>query len=136
MIDKLRLGNVCMTTKTKKNYLLLISKNDKECMQKKECMVQKAMQTDHLYNNHNHRHQNHHQLQRSIIRRSGSQYRNKQQRRRQRRRTRQHYQHPSFTMPMATLLLPMETILPSTHIRMKSNTRTIPNQCTPFCIEG
>ena len=63
MIDKLRLGNVCMTTKTKKNYLLLISENDKDCMQKKECMIQKVTQTNHLYNNHNHRHQNYRQLQ-------------------------------------------------------------------------
>ena len=43
------------------------SENNKDYMQEKECMIQKAIQTDHLYNNHNHRHQNHHQLQKRII---------------------------------------------------------------------
>ena len=104
-------------------------------MQKKEYMIQYAIQINQLYNNHN---QHHYQLQRIIIP-GGRQYKTEQGmlrtttrrtetlkmetktktklcvikkkcEKRQKRRTKQHYNHQSYATPMITSLLRMETI--------------------------
>ena len=80
--DRLAKTWECMYDNTDEEELLAVDFQKKNCMPKRECMIQKVI----LYNNHHHRHQNHHQLQKRIIQRSGSQYRNKQRRRRERRR--------------------------------------------------